>query len=291
MLQKLITVRRKKGMEASTQQPLAWPKKLSDPSGKRTAKPRKLGTTMVIDKGLGIHAFEDLLATAGEHIDMIKIGFGTTMLYPPALLAEKIELAKARGILIYPGGTLLEAAVAQGLVNEFLRTADRLGYTGIEVSDGTIEMDIRQRSKLIRQAVSEGFTVVSEYGKKCWGSSIDIDELLETVHEDREAGSSLVTIEGRESGAGVGIYDEKGKVQDEQVLDALRLIPDSRRVIMWEAPQKDQQVHLIKLLGPDIHIGNVAPQDIISLEALRRGLRSDTFGLGLIAETAGVNVL
>jgi phosphosulfolactate synthase len=278
MLQNLITVRRK-GMEASTQQSLAWPGRLSDPSGKRTEKPRKLGTTMVIDKGLGIHAFEDLLATAGEHIDMIKIGFGTTMLYPPSLLAEKIELAKTRGILIYPGGTLLEAAVAQGLVDEFLRMADRLGYTGIEVSDGTIEIDMRQRGKLIRQAVASGFTVVSEYGKKCWGSFIDIDELLETVYEDRE------------SGAGVGIYDEKGKVQDEQVLEALHLIPDSRRVIMWEAPQKDQQVHLIKLLGPDIHIGNVAPQDIISLEALRRGLRSDTFGLGKADESIGVNVL
>jgi phosphosulfolactate synthase len=278
-------------MEASTQQPLAWPGRLSDPSGKRTVKPRKLGTTMVIDKGLGIHAFEDLLATAGEHIDMIKIGFGTTMLYPPSLLAEKIELAKIRGILIYPGGTLLEAAVAQGLVDEFLRMAERLGYTGIEVSDGTIEMDMRQRGMLIRQAVAAGFTVVSEYGKKCWGSFIDIDELLETVHADREAGSGLITIEGRESGAGVGIYDEKGKVQDEQVLEALRLIPDSRRVIMWEAPQKDQQVHLIKLLGPDIHIGNVAPQDIISLEALRRGLRSDTFGLSKTDESVGVNVL
>lgn len=255
-----------------------WHPTLADPSGERKAKPRMNGKTMVIDKGLGIRGFKDLLETASDHIDMIKIGFGTSPLYPQQLLERKIELAKQYGIAIFPGGTFLEVAVARGLTEAFFRSLQQLGFGAVEISDGTIEMDREERSRLIAQALEAGLTVYTEYGKKCWGSSIEIEDLIRTVRTDIRLGAQLVTIEGRESGVGVGIYDENGNCRDEQIQAVLERIqhPD---MLLWEAPQKSQQVHLLNALGPDINIGNVAPQDIMSLEALRRGLRSDTFSL------------
>lgn len=264
-------------MEATSQ--LAWHPRLADPSGSRMAKPRVIGQTMVIDKGLGLSAFEDLLQTAGSYIDFIKIGFGTSPLYSQKLLGAKIELAKAHDICIYPGGTFLEVAVAQGVVDDYFDMVTEIGFNGIEVSDGTIEMDRRLRNQLIARGVEENLTVLTEYGKKCWGSTIELNELINTITLDVEFGSSLVTIEGRESGAGVGIFDEHGACRDEQVLEVLGAIP-GQHLIMWEAPQKSQQVHLLKMLGADINLGNVASQDVMSLEALRRGLRSDTFIFG-----------
>ena len=255
-----------------------WHPRLADPSGRRQAKPRTSGLTMVIDKGLGMRAFEDLLETAGEHIDMVKIGFGTSPLYPLDLLRAKIELAKENDICIYPGGTFLEVAIVQGAVDEYFAMVSDLGFNGIEVSDGTISMDRSLRSRMIERGIKEGKTVVTEYGKKSWNSAVELTEFLETMERDVECGASLVIVEGRESGAGVGIYDENGQCRDEQIQLMLEHVRDRHR-IMWEAPQKQQQVHLLKMLGADIHIGNVACQDVLSLEALRRGLRSDTFFL------------
>ncbi|MBE1446121.1 phosphosulfolactate synthase [Paenibacillus sp. OAS669] len=242
-------------------------------------KPRELGKTMVIDKGLGIHALEDLLQTAGDHMDMLKIGFGTSPLYSTSLLKRKIEMVKEHDIIIYPGGTFLEVAISQGAVDEFFDMAAFLGFNGLEISDGTIELDRSVRSELIRRAKELGYTVITEYGKKCWGSSIEIEDLIETVVIDSELGASLITIEGRESGKGVGIYDEQGGCKDEAIELVLRQVP-SKHLLLWEAPHKDQQVHLLNTLGTDIHLGNIAPADLISLEALRRGLRSDTLHLG-----------
>jgi phosphosulfolactate synthase len=258
---------------------LEWHPLLSDPTECRTAKPRQLGKTMVIDKGLGIHAFEDLLQTAGDYIDMIKIGFGTSPLYNQKLLMQKIQMAKANDIMIFPGGTFLEVAIRQQQLEAFFDMASYLGYNGVEVSDGTIDVSRGLRSELIRRGIDSGLNVVTEYGKKVWGSSIEIGELVETVSTDMELGAHLVTIEGRESGKGVGIFDENGGCKDHEIEGMLAALDDPG-CLLWEAPNKEQQVHLIKLIGPHIHLGNILPQDIISLEALRRGLRSDTFGLG-----------
>ncbi|GAA4845897.1 phosphosulfolactate synthase [Paenibacillus vulneris] len=264
-------------MEVTSQ--VKWHPLLNDPTRKRTMKPRELGKTMVIDKGLGIHALEDLLQTAGDHMDMLKIGFGTSPLYSTSLLKRKIEMVKEHDIIIYPGGTFLEVAISQGAVDEFFDMAAFLGFNGLEISDGTIELDRSVRSELIRRAKELGYTVITEYGKKCWGSSIEIEDLIETVVIDSELGASLITIEGRESGKGVGIYDEQGGCKDEAIELVLRQVP-SKHLLLWEAPHKDQQVHLLNTLGTDIHLGNIAPADLISLEALRRGLRSDTLHLG-----------
>ncbi|WP_442601227.1 phosphosulfolactate synthase [Paenibacillus sp. KN14-4R] len=267
-------------MTLPTSEP-SWNGLLSDPSGNRESKPRTLGQTMVIDKGLGIQAFEDLITSAGAHIDLIKIGFGTAPLYPASLLQRKIELAKAHNILIYPGGTFLEIAVLQGAIDEFFDSVCQFGFNGIEVSDGTIQVPRNLRSELITRGLDRGLRVNTEYGKKTWGSSIEIDELIETVIIDSGLGADLITIEARESGVGVGIFDGDGKCLDEELEKIMRNIP-SQDILLWEAPLKDQQVRLIQELGSGVHLGNIPPQEVITLEAMRRGLRSDTL---LMAQT------
>ncbi|WP_284640449.1 phosphosulfolactate synthase [Paenibacillus silviterrae] len=264
-------------MEVSS--PLQWHPLLSDPTETRQAKPRDKGMTMVIDKGLGWNALDDLLETAGAHIDMLKIGFGTSPLYTLELLKKKIEKAKEHDILVYPGGTFLEVAIRQGLIDAYFETIAALGFNAVEVSDGTIEIDRSLRSELIVRGKEAGFTVITEYGKKCWGSTIEMTELIETVVTDSELGARLITIEGRESGKGVGIFDDNGECKDKDIEMVLEQVP-SRDLLLWEAPHKDQQVHLLNMLGTEIHLGNIAPSDVISLEALRRGLRSDTLHLG-----------
>lgn len=259
---------------------LEWHPQLQDPTGGRPAKPRTRGMTMVIDKGLGLHAFDDLLQTSASYIDMLKIGFGTAPLYPVELLRTKIEMAKRHHIAIMPGGTFLEAAVAQQTIPECFETIVKLGFNAVEVSDGTIEMSRTLRNELIRRGRDAGLTVYTEYGKKLSGSAIDKEQLLETALQDMQQGASLVTIEARESGTGVGIFDARGECRDEELQEIVNMLPDANR-ILWEAPQKSQQAHLLLTLGPLVNLGNIAPQDIFSLEALRRGLRADTFELGL----------
>jgi len=254
-----------------------WPPALCDPTGRREGKPRTSGKTMVIDKGIGLGAFTDLLETGAPYIDLIKIGFGTSPLYPAELLRKKIELAKSRGIVIYPGGTFLEVAVRQGEVDAFFEMVNLVGFNGIEVSDGTIDMPRDVRNRLIARGRELGLTVVTEFGKKAAGSDIDIGRFLASFFQDLEYGAELVILEGRESGRGVGLYDEQGKLKDAVLAEMLERL-DSVERIMWEAPLKSQQVHLIKALGPAVNLGNIPGEDVLSLECLRRGLRSDTMG-------------
>lgn len=255
-----------------------WPEALSDPSGRRQAKPRTTGQTMVIDKGLGLHSFTDILTTSGEYIDIIKFGFGTSPLYPLPVIRSKIELANKHRIQVIPGGTLLEAAVRLDLIPGFFRQVTELGFTGIEVSDGTINLSRSLRNELIKDAKSLGLNVFTEYGKKLFGSRINVYDFATTVEQDLACGAELVTVEARESGLGVGLFDEQGDCRDEDLSEIINAVSDRNR-ILWEAPLKDQQVMLIKTLGPDVHLGNIAPQEVITLESIRRGLRSDTFEL------------
>jgi phosphosulfolactate synthase len=220
-----------------------WHPLLTDPIGMRTKKPRTSGKTMIIDKGLGLHAFEDLLQTSSDYVDMIKLGFGTSALYSNHVLRRKIQLAKSYEVQIFPGGTFLEVAVSQGVVDLFYETVHNLGFTGIEVSDGTIEINRSLRNELILRGLESELTVFTEYGKKCWGSRIEIEDLMETIHLDIEYGASMVIVEGRESGAGVGIYNEKGECRDEEVQEVYEKISNPS-LILWEAPLKSQQVYL-----------------------------------------------
>lgn len=252
---------------------------LQDPLGVRNQRTLDQGITMIIDKGLGVRQFQDLLDTAGEYIDFIKLGFGTTVLYPASVLKEKLLIAKRHGITVYPGGTFFEVAFHQNKTKDYLFAMKSLGFSKVEISDGTVELPSNQRLEAVKQARAIGLSVITECGKKAAGSTIHSDELIQTLLSDLNAGSSYVIVEGRESGENVGIYDEKGKIQDEFALLMEQIQPYTMQVI-WEAPKKDQQVELMKWFGPNVNLGNIQPDDIYSVESLRRGLRSDTFFWG-----------
>ncbi|RUS48057.1 phosphosulfolactate synthase [Cohnella sp. AR92] len=253
-----------------------WPCALEDPTEKRNGKPRQTGLTMVIDKGLGPSAFNDLLLTAGDYIDLLKFGFGTSPLYKTGVLRDKIALAKQHNVATFPGGTLLEAAFRLEVIGEFFDMVQELGFDGVEVSDGTIELTRRQRDGLITEATQRGLRVFTEYGKKQAGSRIVLDDLKRTFELDRGRGAELITVEARESGVGVGLFDDSGKCREEELLRLRRALPDMS-CLLWEAPRKEQQVALLGILGTDANLGNISPNDVLSLETLRRGLRSDTF--------------
>lgn len=261
-------------MESVSQ--IGWDLGMIDPSGERNLKPRNTGLTMIIDKGLGLRAYEDMLGISAPFIDIIKLGFGTSLLYPGSVLEQKIQLAKQHKICVIPGGTFLELAVAQGCAAQFLDNIGLLGFDGMEVSDGTIEMERRTRNQLIAEGTERGFTVFTEYGKKAWGSRMDWEDFTHTVYMDLQVGASLITVEGRESGMGVGIYDEQGDCDHDVIAEQMSLLDHPER-ILFEAPLKHQQVDLIRILGRNVNLGNVSPDDVLSLECLRRGLRSDTF--------------
>ncbi|RXZ78277.1 phosphosulfolactate synthase [Paenibacillaceae bacterium] len=256
----------------------AWHQRLLDPSGVREhlQLPEIQGQTMVIDKGLGKHAFADLLETAAPYIQFIKLGFGTSPLYEEPLLRSKIQQATDAGIIISPGGTLLEMAVYQQETAAFFRSLVTLGFTGVEISDGTIEISRQQRTELIKEGIRHGLCVVTEYGKKTAGTLIDPFDFAKTAEADLEAGAEYVIVEARESGVDIGLFDSVGNCREDLFDQLLRRLPGTSR-IMWEAPLKSQQAFLLKSLGSNIHLGNIAPSDVLSLEAMRRGLRSDTF--------------
>jgi phosphosulfolactate synthase len=252
-----------------------WHPKLTDPSMSRQFKPRQTGITMVIDKGMGIHQFKDLLDLAAEYIDYIKIGFGTSAIYPLSFLSQKIELAKAYRVNIMPGGTFLETALYHDKVEHFFETIQHIGFNTIEISNGTISLSDEARKQLIRTAKGMGFLVLSEYGKKLSGSQLEVEELARTLEQDIENGASYVIVEGRESGKNVGVFDQNGNCKM-NLLSQVKHLPYRHRLI-WEAPLKQQQVTFIKHIGREVNLGNIPPEEVFSLETLRRGLRSDTF--------------
>ncbi|HBG00780.1 MAG TPA: phosphosulfolactate synthase [Firmicutes bacterium] len=253
----------------------AWQSVVALPETRRLAKPRSNGITMVIDKGLGLRETRDLLEMAADHVDFLKIAFGSSALYPSQLMKEKIALAKAYNIQVYPGGTLFEIAVFQGCTKEFFHRARDLGFTYVEVSEGTIDLPRKDRAKYIRIAKEEGFGVISEIGKKDPAVKIQAEQAIEQVFEDLANGAEKVIIEGRDSGKGVGIYNAEGKINDE-LLQALVTGVGDHSLLIIEAPQTSQHNHLLVHLGPNVNLGNVQPHDVLTLESTRVGLRGDT---------------
>lgn len=252
-----------------------WMKILRPPLGGRGRKPRDTGLTMLLDKGMGLAETRDLFATAGSYIDFLKLGFGTSALYPQSVLEEKIELVKSFQVDIYPGGTFLEIAVMQGRQKEFLHMAKDLGYTAIEVSDGTLNIAPEVRERTISMAAEMGFKVLTEIGKKHPDDQGPFEASLEQIHLDLKNGAYKVIIEGRESGRDTGFYDQAGRFTEAHL--ALVLAAATRpELIIWEAPLKEQQQELILRYGPDVNLGNIPPREVMALEALRAGLRGDT---------------
>ncbi|MEW6723966.1 MAG: phosphosulfolactate synthase [Bacillota bacterium] len=253
----------------------------------REGKPRERGLTMVIDKGSSVSETRQLVELAGDYIDLFKLAFGTSLLYSETMLKAKIELLVANQIEVYPGGTLLEIAFYQGRIREFLNRCLRLGFTAIEVSEGTLDMTPVTRREIVRMAVDLGFRVLTEVGKKDSRLRLSNARLEEQIASDLADGAYKVIIEGRDSGRGVGIYDQAGNIIDqelERVLHAARGIDH----IIWEAPMGSQQKDLLRRFGPRVNLGNVQVNEVIALEAMRCGLRSDTFATVLEASTAAV---
>ncbi|WP_258360668.1 phosphosulfolactate synthase [Moorella sulfitireducens (nom. illeg.)] len=263
-----------------------WQGVIEFPIGGRQQKPRQAGMTMVIDKGLGLTEFKDLLEVAAPYIDFIKLGFGTSVFYPADILREKIRLARSYSVDIFPGGTFFEVAVLQGRLGLYLQTARELGYTFIEISDGTIDMGRSVRMVAVRQARSAGFGVITEVGKKDPREALSEAHLLNQIAGDQEAGADYVIVEGRESGNGVVLYDSHGSVKEDLLERLLAGIKNPARII-WEAPQKQQQLALIMRLGPNVNLGNIQPWDVLALEALRVGLRGDTLKTAMQAAGVG----
>ena len=253
----------------------AWENVLRPPIEGRSRKPRQTGITMVIDKGLGIEATKDLIQLGGEFIDIIKLTFGTSAFYDEDLLKEKNRLITSAGIDVMPGGTFLEVAVWKNVYDEYLKRAKELGFTAIEVSDGTIEMDLHERKEIIHKAIASGFKVISEVGKKDPNEKIAVEFMYEEINSDLKEGAFKVIVEAREAGRGVGIYDKDGKVKEDEVDRIISGIEDVNSLI-WEAPNKNQQQYLIFKFGINVNLGNIPPEEILALEALRQGLRGDT---------------
>lgn len=234
--------------------------------------------TMVIDKGLGAAHVEDMLKVNGNYFNFIKYGWGTSILCDDKIVQQKNEIYASYSIKSYTGGTLFELANKQDKIDEYFDEIDRLGFTAIEISDGSTVIPEEDRNDLIKKAKSLGYYTLSEIGKKNpeKDHEYSIDKRIELIEKDIESGSDMVIIEGRESGKNIGIYDEKGNVKSDDLNKISKNVDQNK--IMWEAPNKNQQIELILTIGNEVNIGNVSPDEIISLETLRRGLRGDTLG-------------
>ena len=242
----------------------------------RLPKPRQLGLTCVIDPGLGHGAFADMIESHSEHIDILKFGWGTAVV--TKRLQDKLALLAAHGIGFWFGGTLFEIAYAQGQFSRYLAWARRLGARHIEISDGTIELPHRDKLRIIRELAGE-FCVVSEVGKKSASIEPDASEWADMIAGELAAGARWVILEGREAGT-AGMFSETGAVRDYLIDDILHMgVPPDR--LFFEAPRPSQQAWFISKLGADANFANIAAGDVIGLETLRLGLRSDTAQLAI----------
>lgn len=244
---------------------------------RRLRRPRVTGVTMVIDTGLGLSAMRDILDLAAEHIDQWKFGFGTTALMPRAALEAKLSLLRERDILSYPGGTLLEAAVVQEHCRVFMTRAAELGFGAVEISEGTIDLPGERRRRMIDCARNAGLQPITEVGRKDPARQPVADELAAQVLRDLGWGAAWVIIEGRESGQGVGIYDRAGDIRSSFLDEVTRLVGDAASRLIWEAPLRAQQAYLVCRFGANVSLGNIPPHECLALEALRCGLRFETF--------------
>jgi phosphosulfolactate synthase len=241
----------------------------------RTSKPRKSGLTMMMDKGLSLGEAENFLSVAGGHTDLIKLGFGTSFVTPN--LRKKIELYQAQGIPVYFGGTVFEAFVIRNQFEEYVAICKDYKIDLIEVSDGSIEIPHAEKCGYIEK-IAKYATVLSEVGSKDAAHIIPPYKWIELMSAELSAGSTYVIAEAREAG-NVGIYRGSGEVREGLVQEILTKIPVEQ--ILWEAPQKAQQLYFLELIGCNVNLGNIAPNEVIALETMRIGLRGDTFELYL----------
>jgi phosphosulfolactate synthase len=246
----------------------------------RNLKPRTDGLTMVMDKGLSIEEVKNFMSVAYPHVDVVKLGFGTSFVTPD--LRKKIETYKSYDIPIYFGGTLFEAFLIRNQIDDYIGVLKDYGIDWIEVSDGSITIPHAEKCGYIEKLTRYG-KVLSEVGSKDATHIIPPYKWIELMRAELSAGSSYVIAEAREAG-NVGIYRGSGEVREGLVQEILTQIPGEK--IIWEAPQKAQQLYFLELLGCNVNLGNIAPNEVIPLEAMRIGLRGDTFHLYLDKQEA-----
>ena len=213
-----------------------------------------------------------LLATAGAHVDLLKLGWGTA--YVSAGVRDKVALCRDAGVRISLGGTLLEIAVAQGRLDRYLEWLRELGIDHVEVSNGSLAIAVEDKRALIALLAGD-FTVIAEVGSKRSQDAV-AEEWCSEMLGDLAAGAALVIAEGRESGT-VGLFDETGAVHAELVEALLHAV--GQETVIFEAPRRTQQAWLLQHVGPNVNLGNIQAEDVIALETLRRGLRFETLDL------------
>jgi phosphosulfolactate synthase len=247
----------------------------------RPAKPRSAGLTHVLDKGYALDRVASALKVYSGWIDVWKLGWGTAYVEPA--LAEKVRLLRDHGIKPCTGGTLLEIAWLHDRVDEFFEFATWAGFECVEVSRGSVDMPLAEKHRIIRQGRSLGFEVFAEVGSKNPGDLVSAVAWTAELEGDLDAGAAWLVAEGRESGT-VGLYDAGGHLRE----DLLEKLASSAMApfMIYEAPQRSQQAQLLRQLGTEANLGNIALDDVMGLETLRLGLRSDTIGLGIALETS-----
>ena len=241
----------------------------------RTTQPRTSGLTMIMDKGLSINEVHNFMSVGGPHADVIKLGFGTSFVTPN--LKQKLEAYQSYNIPLYFGGTLFEAFLVRGQFDDYVSICKDYGITYMEVSDGSISIPHTEKCGYIEK-LAKHFTILSEVGSKDAAHIIPPYKWIELMRAELEAGATYVIAEAREAG-NVGIYRGSGEVREGLVQEILTQIPAEK--IIWEAPQKAQQLYFLELIGCNVNLGNIPPHEIIALEAMRVGLRGDTFELYL----------
>ena len=241
----------------------------------RSAKPRSRGVTHVIDRGLSIAEIDGMIEVAGEYVDIVKLGWGTAL--ATGNLSAKLDAYRSCGTPVVLGGTLTELAISRGRLDELIAWVHDLGLEHFEISDGTIDLEHERKLELIA-ALAEEFTVLSEVGSKDDTGAITPPYVwVEQMRAELAAGAWKVIAEGREAGT-AGIFRPSGEVREGLIGEIVHEIaPDQ---IMFDAPRKDQQVWFVRRFGPEVNLSNVPVGEVLALETLRLGLRSDTLGIG-----------
>ena len=237
----------------------------------RSGKPRATGLTHVLDRGLSLAQVDGLVEVAGGSVDIVKLGWGTAL--ATGNLQPKLERFRAHGIPVVLGGTLTELAIRERRVDALIDWLRELRLEHVEVSDGTITLDPDDKRALIRRLAGDGFTVLSEVGSKDDRKIMAPYRWVEQIEAELEAGAWKVIAEARESGT-AGIFRADGEVRMGLIDEIAHAIDPDRMV--FEAPRKDQQVWFLRRFGPECNLGNIPPDEVLGLETLRLGLRSDT---------------
>lgn len=236
----------------------------------RNNKPRENGLTMIMDKGLSLRQAENFLDSGGEYADIIKLGFGTSIITPN--VSDKIKLYQDNGLLVYAGGTLFEAFSIRNQLDDYKRYMNSIGLTMVEISNGSINLNNEKKCELITE-FSKEFRVISEVGSKGGKEEYSGEYWAKWMNNELNAGSWKVIAEAREGG-NIGIYNTDGGIKTELIDYITEKINENN--ILWEAPKDEQQVWFINKFGANVNLGNIHQNQIIPLECLRLGLRADT---------------